>query len=213
VQKKIWALDESVNPPNKILLCTMPRGLGPSTGATIAGCRRSESIRTTNFTSGQLSSIGGSIFKLARSGPPPTTKPFPPRLSPTGAFSDLASLTPNRGLIPYNVNCPLWSDNAVKHRWMALPKSTKIGFASTGEWTFPDGAVFVKQFDLPTDETKPNKVRRLETRLLVRDTNGAVYGVAYKSRKDQTDAEFGDQCQCRKHFHSNAIRVPGPRPA
>ena len=84
-----------------------------------------------------MSSIGGRIFTLARGGPPPPTHPFPKLLSQTGAFRDLAQLTPDPALVPYSVNTPLWSDGAVKTRWMALPAGTTIHFAPNGEWTFP----------------------------------------------------------------------------
>jgi uncharacterized repeat protein (TIGR03806 family) len=93
-------------------------------------------------------------------------------------------------LIPYGVNSPLWSDGAVKSRWMALPENSKINFAATGEWKFPAGTVFVKSFELPVDDTNPKILRRLETRLLVRDTNGAVYGASYKWRMDNSDADL-----------------------
>jgi uncharacterized repeat protein (TIGR03806 family) len=93
-------------------------------------------------------------------------------------------------LIPYNVNSPLWSDGAVKLRWMALPTNAVIGFAPNGEWTFPAGTVFVKNFELPVDDTNPKILRRLETRLLVRDTSGAVYGASYKWRPDHSDADL-----------------------
>lgn len=123
---------------------------------------------------------------------------LPATLSQTGVFADTPSLTPVSGLIPYAPNTPLWSDNALKTRWMAVPYSgglntpdQQITFAATGEWAFPTGTIFVKHFDLVTDETNSNAPhRRLETRLLVRDLNGAVYGVTYKWRSDNSDADL-----------------------
>ncbi len=123
---------------------------------------------------------------------------LPPLLSQTGVFSNTPSMIPTNGLIPYSPNTPLWSDGAVKTRWMALPynggfdtSGQQIGFATNGEWSFPSGTVFVKHFALVTDETNANaSLRRLETRLLVRDNNGAVYGVTYKWRADNSDADL-----------------------
>jgi len=121
--------------------------------------------------------------------------PLPFLLSQTGAFRETRTLTPSGGLIPYDLNVPFWSDGASKSRWMALPgeprsNAESIDFAPTGEWTFPNGTVFIKHFELVTDETKPQARRRLETRLLVRDSTGGVYGVTYKWRADNSDAEL-----------------------
>src|SRR5436305_1846052 len=46
---------------------------------------------------------------------------LPPTLAETGAFSDLVKLTPAAGIIPYELNVPLWSDGAQKMRWFCLP--------------------------------------------------------------------------------------------
>jgi uncharacterized repeat protein (TIGR03806 family) len=123
---------------------------------------------------------------------------LPAQLSLTGVFADTPNLMPVSGLIPYAVNTPLWSDGALKTRWMGVPyggglntPDQQISFGATGEWAFPTGTIFVKHFELVTDETNPNTPhRRLETRLLVRDLNGAVYGVTYKWRSDNSDADL-----------------------
>jgi uncharacterized repeat protein (TIGR03806 family) len=109
---------------------------------------------------------------------------LPSRLSQTGVFRSLADLTPNPGIIAYDVNAPLWSDGAAKRRWIALPGDARIDFAAKGEWKFPPGTVFVKHFEMPEAH------KRLETRLLVVDRNGSGYGVTYKWRPDGSDADL-----------------------
>src|SRR6185436_18263700 len=53
------------------------------------------------------------------------TGTIPPLLSQTGAFSNLANLTPNAGIVPYAPNVPFWSDNAIKTRWFSIPDVTQ----------------------------------------------------------------------------------------
>jgi len=118
------------------------------------------------------------------------TGPLPRRLSQTGVFQDTASLIPINALMPYDLMVPFWSDGAAKRRWMALPENQKIKFAPSGEWSFPAGTVFVKTFTLATNELYPAAQRRLETRLLVCDADGGVYGVTYKWRADNRDADL-----------------------
>jgi uncharacterized repeat protein (TIGR03806 family) len=115
--------------------------------------------------------------------------PIPKLLSQTGAFKDTAHLVPSDELIPYDLIIPFWSDGAQKLRWIALPAG-KIEFSPSGEWVFPAGTVFVKTFELPVDARDPKLQRRLETRLLMVQGDGSVYGVVYKWRPDLSDADL-----------------------
>ena len=114
---------------------------------------------------------------------------IPALLSQTGAFTALKALQPASTLLPYDLVLAFWSDGAAKSRFVAIPEG-KVAFSATGEWKFPPGTVFVKTFELPTDATQPGVKRRLETRLLVMDRNGGVYGVSYKWRADLSDADL-----------------------
>jgi uncharacterized repeat protein (TIGR03806 family) len=114
---------------------------------------------------------------------------LPPLLSQTGVFSDMRRLVPSSGLIPYDLAVAFWSDGAAKSRLVAVPRET-IKFSAAGEWIFPKGTVFVKTFELATDSANPDARRRLETRLLVCDSAGGVYGAVYKWRPDLSDADL-----------------------
>lgn len=190
VTRNIWVMDESTSPASKILLCVMPRGIGSNSGSDYLGLSSFGVDANDELFFCQMSNLGGQIYQLARSGPPPASRPLPALLSQTGVFQNLAALTASNTVIPYGVNSPLWSDGAVKRRWVAVPTNTSVHFVATNEWTFPSGTVFVKHFELATNDTNPNSLRRLETRLLVRDTNGAAYGVTYKWRADNSDADL-----------------------
>ena len=190
VFRTVWALDETATPVKKTLLCVMPKGTGPNSGTDYTGLSSFGTDADGEIYFCQMSSIGGRIYKLQRGGPPPPTRVMPKLISQTGVFTDLTNLSPANFLIPYTVNSPLWSDGAVKTRWFTIPTNTVIGFTANGEWTFPAGSVFVKSFALPVDDTNPQILRRLETRLLVRDASGYVYGASYKWRADNSDADL-----------------------
>lgn len=125
------------------------------------------------------------ISRLVKSDESPAA-PLPQLLSETGAFSDLATLTPETGIYPYELNQPFWSDGADKKRWFALPDGTgKFNFA--GDGSMPTGSFWVKHFDLEMVEGDPNSSRRLETRFIIK-TSDHVYGLTYKWNDAQTDA-------------------------
>jgi uncharacterized repeat protein (TIGR03806 family) len=186
---RIWSLTyDGTNAATVTYLCNMPAGANYS-GLSSFGVDQNNELYMCKM--GRPSKI----YKLGRTGP---GIPEPPALlSQTASFASLASLTPASGIIPFNVNSPLWSDAAAKQRWIAVPNdgapyttNETIAFSTTNEWTFPSGTVFIKHFDLPISDVNPALRKRLETRLLVRDTNGSVYGVTYKWRADNSDADL-----------------------
>jgi len=132
--------------------------------------------------------VEGKISRLVRSG---TTGTNPPALlSQTGAFSNLATLTPNAGIVPYAPNVAFWSDYAIKTRWFSIPNpSATIDFNKDGNWIFPTGAIWIKHFELETVRGDPTSRRRLETRFIVK-TNSGSYGITYKWRADNSDADL-----------------------
>ena len=135
----------------------------------------------------------GHILKLSAQ---PAPQP-PATLSATGAFADLATLTPAPGVLPYTVNAPLWSDNALKQRWIAVPGTNdpnapeeRVVFHAESEWEYPVGTVLIKHFELATNEQNPAIRTRLETRFTVKSKDGSWYGVTYKWRPDGSDADL-----------------------
>jgi len=110
------------------------------------------------------------------------------RLSETGLFADLASLTPAQGLIPYKPNHPFWSDGVLKQRWMGVPQNLQVEF-TPDDWTFPLGSVAVKHFSYYQTESDPASEQRLETRVMLNSDQG-WQGFTYRWNDEQTDAEL-----------------------
>lgn len=110
-------------------------------------------------------------------------------LSEYGFFTGkLADLQPADGVIPYDLNTPLFTDYAYKQRFIYLPPGTQATYRDTVTLDFPVGTVLIKNFYYPLDERHPEKGRRiLETRLLVHDKGGWLT-VPYIWNDAQTDA-------------------------
>jgi uncharacterized repeat protein (TIGR03806 family) len=132
-----------------------------------------------------LADINGQVRRLVTQA---VDTGFPATLSDTGLFDDVATLTPTAGLVAYDVNLPFWSDHAKKRRWFGMPAlNTTMAFSKEGSWATPAGTVWVKHFDIETTRGNPTTNRRLETRVLVRNAEGA-YGVSYRWNAGGTEA-------------------------
>ncbi len=119
-----------------------------------------------------------------------STNALPATLSEAGVFSDLQFLTPYPGIVPYDLNVPFWSDGASKSRWFTVPPTNLfITFDPEEPWIVPTGTVWIKHFDLPLITGVTSSVRRIETRILVKNSSGAGgYGVTYRWGTSTTNA-------------------------
>ena len=106
-----------------------------------------------------------------------------PTLAETHLFADPGARVPNRGLTPYALNTPLFSDYATKHRFVFMPPGTQARYTAVGVLEFPVGTVLVKTFAYPAGRTE----RFVETRLLVRKASGWVPNT-YVWNEAQTEA-------------------------
>jgi uncharacterized repeat protein (TIGR03806 family) len=134
------------------------------------------------------------IYKIAPLGAAPTA---PALLSQVGAFKNLSTMEPQDGVLPYELIEPFWSDNAEKFRWMMIPNdgthdtpAEQITYSEEGDWDFPIGAVLIKHFEMVLDESNPSNRKKLETRFMVHGSDGKYYGLTYKWRADQSDADL-----------------------
>lgn len=95
---------------------------------------------------------------------------------------------PVAGVIPYDVNTPLFSDYTAKHRFVRIPPGTSIAYRDDEAFDFPVGTQIVKTFAMPHDMTDASKGERLlETRIIERKPSG-WYGYPYVWNNEQTEA-------------------------
>lgn len=85
---------------------------------------------------------------------------LPAKLSRTGLYADFSEKILADTNIEFAPQYVLWSDAAVKKRWIQLPAGATIDSSSIDHWTFPVGTKWFKEFSLGG--------KRLETRLIWR---------------------------------------------
>ncbi len=120
------------------------------------------------------------------SGGAPVFDPMPTKLSETGLFTDMANQVLAPGVYEFEPTYTLWSDGAVKKRWVYMPPGGKIQTDSIGRgmeyWQYPKGFKLWKEF------RRDDKL--IETRLLLKTDDGIAswYMVAFKWNDDHTEA-------------------------
>ena len=150
--------------------------------------------------------MNGTLYELAPNTARSTAADFPRKLSQTGLFASTKDHVVASGVIPYSVNSELWSDGALKERFLALPGESQIEFETVtypqpapgapAGWRFPDGTVTVKTFSIEHEVGNPASRKRLETRVMVfeqltgsEEVGDQVWrGYTYLWDEDQADA-------------------------
>ena len=112
---------------------------------------------------------------------------FREKLSDYAFFkSPLNTLQPQTALIKYQLQTALFSDYAVKDRFIYLPANTRAQYQADGVLGFPDSTIIIKNFAY----TNPaHRKVMIETRLLVKDPYDSQWKVMnYLWNAEQTDA-------------------------
>jgi uncharacterized repeat protein (TIGR03806 family) len=113
---------------------------------------------------------------------------LPPRLSEFGLLAERFGLKPARGVMPYSLATPLFSDYAEKYRFAYVPSGARIVYSADGVLAFPVGSVLIKSFGYPADFRRPTEnLRIIETRLLIHRASGWV-ALPYVWNEDGTEA-------------------------
>lgn len=115
----------------------------------------------------------------------------PPQfLSAYGFFRDARAREPVAGVTPYDLNTPLYSDGALKFRYVYVPPGAQARYNPDGVFDFPVGTVLIKTFAFAADMRRPTEnVRFLETRLLIRRAEGWI-ALPYVWNEEQTEARL-----------------------
>lgn len=159
----------------------------------------------------------GIIYRLA---PNPATRaehPFPRRLSETGLFTSVKNEKPSPGVLPYQIQTPLWADGAIAERWLAIPEMGRLGVENRmdrmrgwirGSWTYPANSVLAKTLSLEMEQGNPATRRRIETQLLHYDgANWLAY--TYRWNEAQSDAELVPAGGADQTFTVKDAEAPG----
>jgi uncharacterized repeat protein (TIGR03806 family) len=136
----------------------------------------------------------GTIHRMEKNRQVQQRAPFPTKLSQTGLFASVEQLELADGVVPFEINSPVWSDGASAQRFIGLPGSDGVklhfnkarvaGSMFRRQMDFTKGTVLGKTIFAPS---KTSNQQRIETQILHFD--GLIWrGYSYKWNAQQTDA-------------------------
>jgi len=126
-----------------------------------------------------------SLAGCGRAAAAPLPRTAPATLAETGLYADFAAKTVAWEVWPYDPQYPLWTDGALKRRWISLPPGTWIDASDADDWIFPEGTRLWKEFSLGG--------RRVETRYLEKLAGGAWLRASYAWSEDESEASLAPE--------------------
>lgn len=102
---------------------------------------------------------------------------------------DMADLSPVYGVLPYDLITSLFTDYALKKRFIWMPDDVKASYVSDGKiFNFPVGTVIIKNFYY-NNVLPENATKILETRLMIKKQEGWIFA-EYVWNEAQTEAVY-----------------------
>ncbi|QYJ68193.1 hypothetical protein [Flavobacterium litorale] len=100
---------------------------------------------------------------------------------------ELKNLEPVYKVLPYDINSSLFTDYALKKRFIWMPKNTTATYTTDGHIpTFPVGTALIKNFYYNT-VLPDNSTKVMETRIMIKKAEGWIFA-EYVWNEEQTDA-------------------------
>ena len=106
-------------------------------------------------------------------------------------------IQPEPGVLPYDLNTPLFSDYAVKVRTVWMPPGVSASYDPDLVMDFPDGTLISKSFGMRDDLRKTNPVIQwIETRILMKVDGGwQAYAYAWDTAQKEATLDPGGGVQ------------------
>lgn len=152
-QPKVYALVDPLSAPTPVPLAQSPEGV-VAIEADLAG-------------EPWVLTLSGKLYRLQQS----ATAALPDTLRATGCVDSESPFQLDPHFFEYDLNAPLWSDDAVKRRYAYVPEGASVELRADGDFNFPEGSVLVKTFE--------REGRPLEVRFLYRAEGGQWGAISY----------------------------------